>query len=148
MIDSLSDLIQYLNFAKKWFIQYSIQYCFPQNSIQNIIELKKIAGSIQKIFQINSQGIIDTGRIGKVPKNCPISVQNKQKRGLFMKNNKNIGSKYDSFILFTIEFNSKDYWISIFFRNIQFKNYSITFFPGKYNSKIYSKNLIWLDSIQ
>ena len=39
--DTQSDSIQYLNFAKKWFIQYSIQYCFTQDSIQNIIQLKK-----------------------------------------------------------------------------------------------------------
>ena len=32
--------------------------------------------------------------------------------------------------------------------NIQFKKYSIIFFPGKFNSKIDSKFLIWLDSIQ
>ena len=39
--DTQSDSIQCLNFAKKWFIQYSIQYCFTQDSIQNIIQLKK-----------------------------------------------------------------------------------------------------------
>ena len=39
--DTQSDSIQYLNFAKKWFIQYSIQYCFTQDSIQNIIQFKK-----------------------------------------------------------------------------------------------------------
>ena len=38
--DTLSDSIQCLNFAKKWFIQYSIQYCFTQDSIQNIIQFK------------------------------------------------------------------------------------------------------------
>ena len=42
VFDTLSDWIQCLNFAKKWFIQYSIQYCFTQDSIQNIIQLKKI----------------------------------------------------------------------------------------------------------
>ena len=31
-----SDSIQCLNFAKKWLNQYSIQYCFTQDSIQNI----------------------------------------------------------------------------------------------------------------
>ena len=41
VFDTLSDSIQCLNFAKKWFIQYSIQYCFTQDSIQNIINLKK-----------------------------------------------------------------------------------------------------------
>ena len=35
-----SDSIQFLNFPKKWFIQYSIQYCFTQDSIKNIIQLK------------------------------------------------------------------------------------------------------------
>ena len=34
--DTQSYSIQFLNFAKKWFIQYSIQYCFAQDSIQNI----------------------------------------------------------------------------------------------------------------
>ena len=41
VFDTLSDSIQYLNFAKKWFIQFSIQYCFTQDSIQNIIQFKK-----------------------------------------------------------------------------------------------------------
>ena len=69
--DTQSDSIQYLNFAKKWFIQYSIQYCFTQDSIQNIIQFKEnSADSIQKIIQFNSQGIIDTGQIRKVPKKC------------------------------------------------------------------------------
>ena len=40
--DTQFDSIQCLNFAKKWFIQYSIQYCFTQDSIQNINQLKKI----------------------------------------------------------------------------------------------------------
>ena len=78
--DTQSDSVQCLNFAKKWFIQYLIQYCFTQDSIQNIIQFqKKSADSIQKMIQFNSQGIIDTGRMGKVPKNCPKSVQNRQK---------------------------------------------------------------------
>ena len=33
VFDTLSDSIQCLNFAKKWFIQYSIQYSFTQDSI-------------------------------------------------------------------------------------------------------------------
>ena len=33
MFDTLPDSIQCLNSAKKWFIQYSIQYCFTQDSI-------------------------------------------------------------------------------------------------------------------
>ena len=40
--DTQSDSIQCLNFAKKLFIQYWIQYCFTQDSIQNTIQLKKI----------------------------------------------------------------------------------------------------------
>ena len=82
--DTQSDSIQYLNFAKKWFIQYSIQYCFTQDSIQNIIQFKINSGdSIQNIIQFNSQGMINTGRIGKVPKNWPKSVQNRQKKGAY-----------------------------------------------------------------
>ena len=46
---------------------------------------KNSADSIQKMIQLKSQGIIDTGQIGKVPKNCPKSVQIRQKRGLFIK---------------------------------------------------------------
>ena len=69
MFDTLPYSIQYLNFAKKWFIQYSIQYCLSK------IQFKEnSADSIQKVIQFNSQGIIDTGQIGKVPKNCPKSV--------------------------------------------------------------------------
>ena len=53
---TLSDSNQCLNFAKIWSIQYSIQYCFSQDSIQNIIQFKKQpADSIQKIIQFNSQ---------------------------------------------------------------------------------------------
>ena len=132
--DTQSDSIQCLNFAKKWFIQYSIQYCFTQDSIQNII-------------QFNSQGMISTGRIGKVLKNWPKSVQNRQKRGLFIKN-----GKYRFKIWFIHSFHDKIQFKGLF--NIIFsgifnsKNYSIIFFPRKFNSKIYSKFLIWLDSIQ
>ena len=44
---------------------------------------KNYADSIQKIVQFNSQGIIDTDQIGKLPKNCQ-SVQNRQKKeGVF-----------------------------------------------------------------
>ena len=80
--DTQSDSIQYLNFAKNWFIQYLIQYCFTQDSIQNIIQFKKIsADSIQKIIQFNSQGIIDTGQLEKVLKNCPKVCKIDQKNG-------------------------------------------------------------------
>ena len=41
---------------------------------------------LQKVIQFNSQGIIDTGQIGKVLKNCPKSVPNRQKRGIFIQN--------------------------------------------------------------
>ena len=59
------------------------------------------------------QGMINTGRIGKVPKNWPKSVQNRQKGGLSSKT-ANIDSKIELFIYFTIKFNSKDNSISIF----------------------------------
>ena len=76
---------------------------------------KKSADSIQMKIQFDSQGIIDTDRIGKVYKNCTKIVQNRQKMA-------NMDSKYDSFIHFTIKINSKDY--------------SISFFSGIFNSKI------------
>ena len=42
---------------------------YPPIFNSNIIQFKQnSADSIQKIIQFNSQGIIDTGRIGKVPK--------------------------------------------------------------------------------
>ena len=111
--DTQSDSIQYLNFAKKGFIQYSIQYCFTQDSI-HIIQFKINSGdSIQKIIQFNSQGMIITGRIGKVPNNWPKSVQNR-KKGDFSSKTANIDSKIELFIHFTIKFNSKYYSISIF----------------------------------
>ena len=84
VFDTLSDSIECLNFAKKWFIQYSIQYRFTKDSIQNIIQSKKSVDSIQKIIQFNSQGITDAGRLGKLPKNCPKSDQNRQKRVFFV----------------------------------------------------------------
>ena len=50
--DTQSDSIHCLNFAKKLFIQCSIQYCFTQDSIQNIIQFKINSGdSIEKIIQ-------------------------------------------------------------------------------------------------
>ena len=70
------------------------------------------------------------------------------KKGGFSLKKANIDSKYDSFIHFTIKFNSNDYSISIFLGIFNSKNYSTIFFPGKLNSKIDSKFLIWLDSIQ
>ena len=103
-----SDSIQYLNFVKKWFIQYSIQYHITHDSIKNIIQFKEnSAESIQKMIQFNSQGVIDTGRIGKVSKNSPKSVHNRQKGG-FLSKMESIDLKYDSFIHFTIKLNSKD----------------------------------------
>ena len=53
-------------------------------SIQNIIQFKINSGdSIQKVIQFNSQGIIAIGQIGKVPKNWPKRVPNRQKKGAF-----------------------------------------------------------------
>ena len=104
------------------------------------------ADSIQKIIQFNTLAIIDTGRIGKVPKNCPKSVQNRQKRRLFIKNGKN-QLKILLIHSFHNEIQSKGLINIIFFRNIQLKN-TITLFHGKFNSKIDSKIQIWLYSIQ
>ena len=146
--DTQSDSIQYLNFAKKWFIQYSIQYCFTQDSIQNIIQFKINSGdSIQNIIQFNSQGMINTGRIGKVPKNWPKSVQNRQKRGLIIKNGK---YRFKNWVIhsFHDKIQFKGLFNIIFSGIFNSKNYSIIFFPRKFNSNIYSKFLIWLDSIR
>ena len=97
MIHSIFDSISlYPRFNSKY---YSIQ--------------KKSADSIQKKIQFNSKGIINTGRLGKVPKNCPKSAQNRQKGGFSLKM-ANIDSNYDSFIHFTVKFNSKDYSILFF----------------------------------
>ena len=92
--DNQSDSIQCLNFAKKWFINIRFNIALPKihfkilyNSKYYSIK-KKSADSIQKIIQFNCKGIIDTGRIGKVPKKCPKTLQNRQKRGLFIKNGK------------------------------------------------------------
>ena len=87
---------------------------------------KNSADSIQKIIQLKSQGIIDTGQIGKVPKNCPKSVKIRQKKGDFSSKMANFDSKYDSFIHFMIKFKR------LFNINISglfdLKDYSITFF--------------------
>ena len=67
--DTQSDSIQYLNFAKNDSFNIQLDIAFPK------IQFKEnSADSIQKIIQFNSQEIIDTGQIGKVPKNCPKSV--------------------------------------------------------------------------
>ena len=87
----------------------SILLCPRFNSKYYSIQ-KNSADSIQKMIQFNSQGIFKTGRVGKVPKNCPKSVQNRQKGG-FSSKMANIDSKYDSFIHFTVKFNWKDYSI-------------------------------------
>ena len=71
-------------------IQFSIRFniTYPKFN-SNYYSIKKIsADSIKKKIQFNSKGIIDTGPKGKVPKNCPNSVQNRLKRGLFIKNGK------------------------------------------------------------
>ena len=61
-------------------------YCFTEDSIQNIIKLKNSADSIQNIIQFNRQGIIDTGRKGKVPKNAQeVSKIDKKKGGFSSK---------------------------------------------------------------
>ena len=148
--DTQSDSIQYLNFAKKWFIQYSIQYCFTQDSIQNIIQFKINSGdSIQNIIQFNSQGMINTGRIGKVPKNWPKSVQNRQKRGLIIKNGK---YRFKNWVIhsFHDKIQFKGLFNIIFFRNIQFKKLFNNLFSQKIQFKNLFKifNLAWFNSIK
>ena len=51
----------------------------------------------------------------------------------------NIDSKYDSFIHFTVKFNSRDYSISFFSGIFNSKNYSITFFPENSIQKLIQK---------
>ena len=148
--DTQSDSIQYLNFAKKWFIQYSIQYCFTQDSIQNIIQFKINSGdSIQNIIQFNSQGMINTGRIGKVPKNWPKSVQNRQKRGLFIKNGK---YRFKNWVIhsFHDKIQFQRLFNIIFFRNIQFKKLFNNLFSKKIQFKNWFKNhnLAFFNSIK
>ena len=78
--DTLSDSC--LNSAEKWFTSTFDSILLTQNSIQTIIQFKINSGdSIQKKIQCDSQGIIHTGRIRKVPKRCPKSLKNRQKGG-------------------------------------------------------------------
>ena len=58
---------------------------YPRFNSKHYSIQKNSADSIQKIVQFNSQGIIDTGRIGKVPNDCPKSVQIRQKGGFSSK---------------------------------------------------------------
>ena len=119
---------------KGWAIPNLIQFnvwILPKNELFNIqfnialpkIQLKKVAVSIQRIIQFNSQGIIDTGLTGIVPKSAQ-KVSKIDDKGIFSSKMANIDPKYDSFIHFTIKFNS----ISISSGICNSKNYSITFF--------------------
>ena len=63
-------------------IWFNSMFEFWQKTIHSIFDLILLYPrfnskyySIQKIIQFNSQGLFDTGRIGKVPENCPKSVQ-------------------------------------------------------------------------
>ena len=117
----------------------SILLCPRFNSKYYSIQ-KNYADSIQKKIQLNSQGIINTGRLGKVPKNCPKSAQNRHKRGLFIKN-----GKYRFKIWFIHSFHGKIQFKGlfniIFFRNIQFKKLFNNFFHRKIQFKNWFKNL-------
>ena len=108
--------IQCLIFGKKWF-----------NSIlltQNSIQIKINSGdSIQKIFQFNCRGTIDTGLIRKVP----ISVKNRQKRR-FLNQELKILKKI----------NTKDYSIP-FLGNIQFNRLFKYFFSENSIQKLIQK---------
>ena len=60
--DTLSDSIQCLNFAEKWFNSIVNSRLPTQNSIQTIIKFKINSGDlVQKIIQIKGQRFIDTG---------------------------------------------------------------------------------------
>ena len=117
----------------------SILLCPRFNSKYYSIQ-KKSADSIQKIIQFISQGIIDTGRMGKVPKNYLKNVQNRLKKGLFIKN-----GKYRFKIWFIHSFHDKIQFKGlfniIFFRNIQFKKLFNNLFSRKIQLKNWFKNL-------
>ena len=73
-------------FAKKLFNSMFESILLTQNSIHTIIQIIiNSDDSIQKSIKFNSQEIIDTGRIGKVPNDCPKSVQIRQKGGFSSK---------------------------------------------------------------
>ena len=128
-------------FSRKWFIQCSIQSCFTQDSIQNIIQFEENSADS---IQFNIQGIIDTGSVGKVPKIWPKSVQNRQKRGLFIKN-----GRYRFKIWFIHSFHDKIQFRGlIFFRNIQFKKLFNNLFSREIQLINWFKNLnlAWFNS--
>ena len=122
--------IQCLIFGKKWF-----------NSIlltQNSIQIKINSGdSIQKIFQFNCRGTIDTGLIRKVP----ISVKNRQKRRFLNQELKILKKSIQKIIQYHFWgiFNSTDY-SSIFFRKIKLKNWFKNLNLAVFNSTKYSFN--------
>ena len=62
------------------------------------------------------------------------------KKGGFSLKMANIYSKYDSFIHFTIKFNSHDYSISIFWEYSIPKIIQQSFFPGNSIQKMIQKN--------
>ena len=87
--DTQSDSIQCLNFAKKNIHSiFDSILLYPRFNSKYYSIKKKSADSIQKIIQFISQGIFDTGGMGKVPKNYLKNVQNRLKKGLFIKNGK------------------------------------------------------------
>ena len=66
------------------------------------------------------------------------------KKGCFLSKTANIDSKYDSFIHFTIEFNSKDYSISFFFQEYSIQKNIL--FPENWIQKLIQK--FWFGLIQ
>ena len=125
--DTLSDSIRYLNSAEKWFNSTFDSMLLTQNSIQTITQFNiDPSDSIQKKIQFNILGIIDTGRIRKVPKKCP-----KKTEMIFLSKIKCINSINDSFLHFTIKFNSKGFPISILSQIFNFLHYGNN--KAKYN---------------
>ena len=132
---------------KIWFVDFVFTWCRICRIW--IICMYTLPDSIQKIIQFNSQGIINTGRMGKLPKSCPKSVQNRQKRGFFIKN-----GKYRFKIWFIHSFHDKIQFKGlfniIFFRNIQFKKIFNNLFSRIIKFKNWFKifNLAWFNSIK
>ena len=76
VFDTLSDSIQCLNFAKKRFIQYSIQYCFTQDSIQNIIQFKKnLLIQFKRLFNSIVRGSLILVKWEYCPKNDSFNIR-------------------------------------------------------------------------
>ena len=105
--DTLSDSIRYLNSAEKWFNSTFDSILLTQNSIQTIIQFK-----INWWFNSTFLELL----ILVVSEECQKSVPKRQKWS-FLSIIESIDSINDSFIHFTIKFNSKNNSITLFPEN-------------------------------